>query len=145
MPILNYTTQISTEKTVMEIQRILSKAGALAIMTQFESGVLIGISFRIATSLGPVNYDLPCDIDAVLKILKGNPRVTRKLACRDQAARVGWRIIKDWVEAQLALVETQMVQLDQVFLPYAKTGDGKTVYQRYLDHGMSGLIQIERK
>lgn len=57
----------------------------------------------------------------------------------EQAARVGWRIIKDWIEAQLALVQTQMVTLDQVFLPYARTNTGETVYQRYIGAGMAGL------
>jgi len=36
----------------------------------------------------------------------------------DQSRRVGWRIIRQWLEAQLAIVETQMVTIEQVFLPY---------------------------
>jgi len=44
--------------------------------------------------------------------------------------RVSWRILKDWVEAQMALVETHMVTLEQVFLPYAVTDDGQTIYDR---------------
>jgi hypothetical protein len=34
MAILNYTTQISAEKTVTEIQAMLAKAKAQAIMTE---------------------------------------------------------------------------------------------------------------
>jgi hypothetical protein len=44
-----------------------------------------------------------------------------------EAVRVAWRIVKDWVEAQMALVETQMVSTQDVFLPYAVMGDGKTL------------------
>ncbi|GAI92331.1 unnamed protein product, partial [marine sediment metagenome] len=33
-----------------------------------------------------------------------------------------------WVSAQLALLSTQMVTIDQLFLPYAITKDGRTVY-----------------
>lgn len=29
-----------------------------------------------------------------------------------------WRIIKDWVEAQMVILETKMVKIEQVFLPY---------------------------
>ncbi len=140
MPLLNYTTAIGADKTVSEIQGILSKAGALAIMTEFDSGVLVGISFRIATPYGPQAYALPCDVDSVLKILRSQPRVPRGLQTKEQAARVGWRIIKDWIEAQLALVETQMVTLDQVFLPYARTNDGRTLYQRCIETGGIGLF-----
>lgn len=142
MALLNYTTCIDAEKTVSEIQRILAKAGALAIMLEYESGIISGVSFKIATEFGPTGYTLPCDTAAVLKILDRQMRdrkVPPRLVNKEQAARVGWRIIKDWIEAQLALVETRMVTLDQVFLPYARTNTGVTVYQRYLESGMAGL------
>lgn len=144
MPLLNYTTQIDAGKTVAEIQSILSRSGAMAIMTEFDSNaVLVGITFRIATPFGPMSYALPCDIPAVLRILERQSRdgkVPKRLVTTDQAARVGWRIIKDWIEAQLALVQTQMVTLDQVFLPYVRTSNGETLYQRYLGNGMAGLM-----
>lgn len=143
MPLLNYTTQIASEKTVTEIQGILARAGALAIMTEYDqNAVLCGISFRIGTPHGPLSYSLPCDVEAVLRILttqRKAGKVPAKLVTKEQAARVGWRIIKDWIEAQMALVQTQMVTLDQVFLPYARTNNGETVYQRYLGSGFSGL------
>jgi hypothetical protein len=42
---------------------------------------------------------------------------------------VAWRITKDWVEAQLAIIESQMVTTAQVFLPYAVTSNGQTLYE----------------
>jgi len=144
MALLNYTTQISAEKTVTEIQGILARAGALAIMTEYDANtVLVGISFKIGTPFGPTAYSLPCDVAAVNRILDKQMRagkVPRRLVTTEQASRVGWRIIKDWIEAQLALVQTQMVTLDQVFLPYARTNTGETVYQRYIGAGMNGLM-----
>jgi hypothetical protein len=146
MPLLNYTTQIAAEKTVSEISGILARAGARAIMTEFNTkGVAIGVRFRIQTELGVTHFALPCDIGAVLKILSEQSRagkVPRRLVDEDQAARVGWRIIKDWIEAQLALVATRMVTMDQVFLPYAITNTGETVYERYVSAGFNGL-QLE--
>jgi hypothetical protein len=44
--------------------------------------------------------------------------------------RTAWRIIKDWVQAQLALVEINMVTVPQVFLPYAIMQDGRTLWER---------------
>jgi hypothetical protein len=41
--------------------------------------------------------------------------------------RVAWRVIKDWMEAQLALVEIRMVTIPQVFLPWAIMRDGRTL------------------
>lgn len=46
-----------------------------------------------------------------------------------QAVRTAWRIVKDWVEAQMALVETRMVTTQEVFLPYAVMRDGRTLAQ----------------
>jgi hypothetical protein len=43
---------------------------------------------------------------------------------------VSWCIVKDWVEAQMAIVDTNMVQLEQVFLPYVIAPDGRTLYER---------------
>jgi hypothetical protein len=145
MALLNYTTQIAAEKTVMEIQQILAVGGASAIATEYSNGAITAVSFRIATPFGLTTYSLPCDIAAVQRILEKQSqagKVPPRLVTYEQAARVGWRIVKDWIEAQLALVQTQMVTIDQVFLPYARTPGGETVYQRYLNAGMSGLAMV---
>ena len=56
----------------------------------------------------------------------------QKVKCdRDQAERVAWRIVKDWVEAQMAILESEMVQLDQIFLPYMVNDNGQTVFEVY--------------
>jgi hypothetical protein len=47
----------------------------------------------------------------------------------DYVYRVAWRNIRDWVLAQMALYETQIVELPQVFLPFAQGKNGKTVYE----------------
>lgn len=53
MPILNYTTQIAAEKTAAEIQSMLAKAKAQAVMSEYDDdGVLCAISFRIKTGEG---------------------------------------------------------------------------------------------
>ncbi len=63
-------------------------------------------------------------------MLQRDKRVDRpKYRTRAQAARVAWRIIKDWIEAQLALVEAEQVDMVEVFLPYAQVQGGRTVYE----------------
>lgn len=47
-----------------------------------------------------------------------------------QAERVAWRILKDWVEAQMALLDIEMVRFEEIFLPYIETKNGRTVYER---------------
>lgn len=143
MPLLNYTTSIAPQKTVMEIQSALAKVGAAQILTDFDSdGNIVALSFKInnpETNM-PIAFRLPTDWKPVQETLK-RQRVSPKLQTPEQALRVAWRITKDWIEAQVAIIETKMVTPAQVFLPYAVTKDGLTVYeyiasnQQLLDDG----------
>lgn len=133
MPLLNYTTQISADKTVAEIQKKLAMFGAKRTMAEYDdSGNIVALSFQIEVKGNLVGYRLPADYKPVLVILLNDPNVTPKLQTDEQAIRVSWRILKDWIEAQLALLETQMVEPEQLFLPYMMQGD-RTLYERMVE------------
>ena len=148
MAIKNYTTQIPVEKTVGEIEVILSKNGAQRILKEyFGDGSVKAISFIVMVNDKPMAFQLPIEIDAWVALL--NLAVDeRKLPYRfrddsAQASRVGWRVIKDWVDAQLALVQTKTVKIHQVFLPYAVTRSGKTLFQEMEDKQFKHLQLTE--
>jgi hypothetical protein len=133
MPILNYTTSITVEKTVAEIQHKLSRAGAQAVLTEYDpERVLTAISFRmLCQSDVLLTFRLPAQVDRIYALLQRDPKVGRSLRTREQAARVAWRIIKDWVEAQLAIVEAEQAKMVEVFLPYAQNpATGQTLYEQ---------------
>jgi len=141
MPIKNYTTQIKAGKTAMEIQDILRCGRARSVLMEYDQeGVLCSLSFTVETPRGAIAFRLPASIDNTLAVLR-RQRVPSRLQTREQAARVAWRIIKDWVAAQLALVETEMVSLDQVFLPYALVNGQETVYDRLAEGGLKLLTE----
>lgn len=129
MPLLNYTTQINPFKTVSEIQQILVKHGAKKIMQDYdENGGISAVCFLINTPMGEQGVRLPANIDAVDRVLQKQ----KVKGGREQAERVAWRIVKDWVEAQMAILESQMVTIDEVFLPYIiNPTDGQTIYQLF--------------
>lgn len=133
MPLLNYTTKIDAFKTISEIQALLARAGASAIMTEMDNnGFIVALSFRIKferDSSQEIAFKLPTDWRPVLEVMKQDHKVPRTLKTQEQALRVAWRITKDWVEAQLAFIETNMVTTAQVFLPYAITKDGQSLYE----------------
>lgn len=140
MPILNYTTTISAEKTASEIQQKLAKARATAILCEYDpEGVMCAMSFRIETGHGVLHFRLPAQIDGVLAALKKNKKVSNRLKTRQQATNVAWRVLKDWIEAQLAIVEAGMADMVEVFLPYAQSSRGITVYQAFAENGMKAL------
>ena len=137
MAILNYTTEVPADKSIMEIQTMLAKAGASAIMSEFDdTGNVTALSFRLKMNDDSISFTLPTDWRPVLKLLEEQREAYRRsgkhfrvAADEAQARRVAWRITKDWVEAQLAIIETRMVTTAQVFLPYAVTSTGETMYQ----------------
>jgi len=130
MPLLNYTTKIDVEKTIAEIQKCLSAHGASAILTDYEDGYVKAISFKIEFDGKQIGFRLPTDWEPVLKLLENERKVPRSLCTREQAVRVAWRIVKDWVLAQMAIVDTKMVNLGEVFLPYAITKSGQTLAEK---------------
>lgn len=130
MPLLNYTTSVAAEKTASEMQRLLAKAGAGSIMVNYAAGEPVGLVFMISTVAGPRTFSLPVDALKVEAVLH-KQGVPNRYQGPAQAQRVAWRITKDWLEAQLAIVETDMVRLEQVMLPYMQAGDGRTVWQLF--------------
>lgn len=143
MPIKNYTTQIKADKTVMEIQEMLRKQRARTVLMEYsDQGILSSVSFTVDTPRGAIAFRLPANIRNTLMVLVCQ-NVPKWLQTNEQAARVAWRIIKDWVAAQLALVETEMVSLDQVFLPYALVNGQETVYDRIVEGGLKLLTEGE--
>ena len=130
---LNYTTTIDALKTVGEIEYILIKHGARSILKDIsDDGKVKALSFVVTTAYGQMPIRLPVDVPPVLAVLTKEKKQNSKVkATPEQAERVAWRILKNWVEAQMALVEIEMVKMEQIFLPYAVLdASGQTVFER---------------
>ena len=133
MAILNYTTTVNAFKTVSEIEYILMKHKAKSIMKNYDGETITGLSFLIDVGTGQIPVKLPVKIDECLEVLKKEKRENPRKQIRDtrdQAERVAWRILKDWVEAQMALLDIEMVRFEEIFLPYIETDNGQTIFQR---------------
>lgn len=134
MAILNYTTKIDAHKTIAEISAILVKHKAHRIVSDYEDGIPISISFMLSpVGCDPMFFKLPCNFNGVLGVLKKDGKVPGRLKTREQAVRVGWRIVKDWVSAQCAIIEAELAVPEEVFLPYAVMKDGKTLFEGISD------------
>lgn len=129
----NYSTTVTALKSIGEIQRILVAHGASHILIDYDNGDATGLAFIIDTPYGNVPFKLPASIEKVQAVL--NKQRVRTQVSRELASRVAWRILKDWLRAQMAILDTEMVSIDQIFLPYMQVnGNGKTLYQVMLDH-----------
>lgn len=132
MPLLNYTTTVPVSRTVAQIHGLLVGAAARQIGTDYDpAGQPVGVMFVTDTVAGPRAFTLPVATGRVKAVLE-REKVEPRYRSAEHAQRVAWRIVKDWVEAQLALIRTEMVTLDQIMLPYMKAGPaGETVYELY--------------
>lgn len=132
MALKNYTTTINANKTIGEIQEILSIHGATAIMTEYSNGNVVALSFKVNTPKGEIGIRLPANIEQVQMVLKMQKRKNGQIKdTTEQATKVAWRIIKDWIDAQMAILETEMVKMEEIFLPYILNKNGQTVYQMF--------------
>lgn len=132
MPLLNYTTSVPVSRTISEMTKLVARLGARQVMTSFDdAGDPSGLSLSLSTDYGMRTFTLPIDVDVVHNRLVADPKVTAAKSSREQAARVAWRIGKDWLEVQVAIVEAEMVKFDQVMLPYMHDDRGQTMWQLY--------------
>lgn len=139
MAILNYTTKVGAAASVAEIHKKLVKAGASAVMNEYENGVINRLSFKITTKHGEHAFQLPANVDGVFNAMQRDPNIKRSYKTRERASAVAWRIMKDWIEAQLAIIEADMATLPQVFLPYMQVGPNETIYDRFEKQGFPSL------
>lgn len=142
-PIKNYSTNVSEQRTVSEIQELLAAKGARSISVDYDSERRPdAIAFVISFDDFPIPFRLPCNFEGVFESLlngyrdeKAKRRFKAAAESKSQSRRIAWRIIKDWVAAQIALIEAEQATLAQVFLPYAVVNDGPTrlsMYDKFL-------------
>lgn len=129
MPIKNYTTKVPADRSISEIQQALVKHGATGLLYEYEKGTgkIEALRFVLAINERNVTFSLPVNWRRFQEVLKKD-RIKR-WDDEEYVYRVSWRCIRDWVLAQLALYETQIVELPQVFLPFATDRKGKTIYE----------------
>lgn len=141
-------TEIAAEKSIMDLQRMLAAAGALAVLIENDAATRRPKALKFQLQVGEriVAFELPVRADAVAKELRRRRSSRTKWDDKAQQAdqlkaeRIAWRQVLRWVEAQLALVHLQMVDLAEVFLPYALTLNGRTLYHEVQEHGLGGLL-----
>lgn len=147
--IKNYSTDVPVERTITEIEKLLTKQGAKRILKEYDgSGALTGLAFTIGTAHGEMPVKMPVQIQQIRQTLRNHvdagllpPKFKQDPWAKEQAARVGWRIIRDWLDAQLTLINVEMVKVEQIFLPYVYSDRlKKTVFDIFEERKFQGLF-----
>lgn len=128
MALKNTYAKMPAGKYIQDIQEALVKAGAIGIQQEFEQGRTVSLAFLLDLQGKKVGFKLPIGWKKVQQVLK-NENIGR-WKDDDYAYRVSWAIMRDWVEAQMAILASENVTMPQLFLPYAMSGDGKTLFEK---------------
>ena len=138
MGLLNYSTTVTVDKTLGEIMGALAIHGAKSVLVNYDGKAQpVAISFLVATAFGDRGFRLPANVEAVYKVMQRQAdrgQMPPRFAKREQASKVAWRIIRQWLDAQLAIIDVEMTTLDQVMLPYLVVGqNGRTLYEAMVE------------
>jgi hypothetical protein len=133
MPIKNYTTVVPANRSITEIQDALVKHGATGVLYKYEQGTgrIDALQFLLPINNQDVAFSLPVNWRKFQRVLQ--LQEVRRWDEEEYVYRVAWRNIRDWVMAQLALYETEIVDMPQVFLPFATDAQGQTLYEKMVD------------
>lgn len=131
MPIENYSTTVDSFATVGKIQRFLAKNGATSLSIQMDDdGNPVSMHFGLYHKGQQMFFVLPTRHDRVLKRLESD-RVGARFCTSEHALRVAWRNLEDWVRAQVTLIQTGLVEMPELFLPFAVDKSGETIFQKF--------------
>jgi hypothetical protein len=125
------TTQIAVSKTLSEIMGVLVAAGARQISSDYgPAGEITAVRFTLLVMQQPVCFALPTRVEPLLKHCRND---------RAQAARVAFRQVLRWVQAQLAMIEVGMVKPEEVYAPYMLNESGQTLYHVLIESRFKAL------
>jgi hypothetical protein len=147
MALKNYTSNVSVDRSIAFIERKLVVNGARDIMKQYNPDQRVeSILFMIPIDGVEMVFKLPARLKACERVLEGMLSQRSKPATRKkipaQAARTAWKILSDWVEAQMAMIELAQVDVMEVFLPYAyNPATQQTYFEAMKERGYKGLLE----
>ena len=144
MAIKNYTSDKPIDSIFTELQQTLVQHGARQISFDYGDNAKVqGVQFVIKVNDRFIPVKLPARVEKAQTVLKkqwedgviSHKRGKEQTYGYEQAYRVAWRNILDWVQAQMALLEIGMAKIEEVFLPYMQDREGITFFERMEQRG----------
>ncbi len=143
----NYTTEICAERSIREIENILIDHEATDIWKEYEGKLVLALNFAIKTEFGKLPIRLKANVEGVRQVLineqrSGKIKISRvKAASLEQARNVAWRVLRDWVDSQMARVDAEKVTIERIFFAdvYDMTRK-RTLYEALRETRFKGLL-----
>jgi len=131
--IKNYTS--NSKQTFDIIQKTLASHGAKQVFFDYDSnGQVKALAFSLEIQGKLFAFKLPARVDKVEKLFQKKDRWGDLIALSEdqkaQAYRTAWANIRDWITSQMALIETEQVKMEEVFLPYMYINKEQTLFEQ---------------
>lgn len=157
----NYTSDVPVSQTIYRIEQVLIRCGVTGIMKEYAgtNGEIVAISFQVEAPSGKLSIRLPADKDKATEALwldyvDGDElnddrtelkswysrKKKKRVDFAEQGARTAWKIVQDWVEVQMSMIQLKQADTLQVFLPYVMVNAKQNLYQQIMDRGYAGLL-----
>ncbi|WP_338761927.1 hypothetical protein WAF17_16560 [Bernardetia sp. ABR2-2B] len=143
----NYTTKIAVSKTSGEIIELLTENDAKNITIQNYEKKPVGIIFSLDIKDKEVRFLLEANVDATLRAMVVNKKVTKSHKNIEQAERTAWRNLKLYLEVKLAFIavegekEQRMLEMQKEFFANMIDMEQKTLFQAYKEDEKLRLTQ----
>ena len=160
----NYTSDVPVSQTIYRIEQVLLRCGVRGIMKEYGIDQSItAITFKIEVDGKPVAIRLPVKEDQATGILwkeyagddydnkkdtivehRAGQKRKRRGDFAEQGARTAWKIVQDWVEVQMSMIQTGQAELMEVFLPYVFDGK-RTYFTAIKESKFAGLLKDSKE
>lgn len=133
--IKNYTSELEVEESLAIIRRSLTQHKARRITFENDDqGQTVGLIFEMLLAGQRLTFRVPARFERVRVLVEQALREAHlsRQNLDEQTQRTAWANIKDWVLAQMALIDIEMVKMEEVFFPYLVQGkQGQTVFEAF--------------
>ncbi len=142
----NYTSSVPAARSIAWIEaKLVQHKANMVVKIYSPEGTVESIVFEVRVNETPLTFRLPAQIGACKKTLldglgrRARPETRDKI--KNQAERTAWKIVADWVDAQMAMIDLSQVDLLEVFLPYVYDRNrNQTYYQSIKEQRFRALL-----
>ena len=145
MTLKNYTSTVPATKSIAHIEAKLISKGANKILKEYEGQRVVSIAFILKIDGVEMPFKLPARVKNCETILRANvssqarQQTLKKIPA--QAERTAWKIVLDWVDVQMSMIELAQVDFMEVFLPYLYNSvTQKTYFEMLKTDGLQKLL-----
>jgi len=155
----NYTSSVPVSETIARIEKLLIRCGVKSIEKEYDPHAQIcAVRFKLETEDGKIMpVRIPVNEDQALqslwlnyadgerltedgsRLLYDSYKKKRRADFSQQAARTAWRLMQDWIEVQMSMIQLKQADKLEVFMPFVWNGT-ESFYQRIKNNGYRALL-----